>query len=45
LAVFDTSNNIFTIITCPLEGDVDGDCAVDFYDFAALASDWLQSAP
>ncbi len=45
LAVFDTSAAVFTIIICPLEGDVDGDCAVDFYDFAALASDWLQSAP
>lgn len=45
LNVYDTSDAFFTIYTCPLEGDVDGDCAVDFYDFATMASDWLQSAP
>ncbi|MBN2020671.1 MAG: hypothetical protein JW749_10665 [Sedimentisphaerales bacterium] len=44
LAVFDTSNAVFTIFQCLLDGDVDGDCAVDFYDFAILAEDWLQSA-
>jgi hypothetical protein len=45
LAVFDTSNAIFTIYQCPLGGDIDGNCSVDFFDFAAIASDWLQSAP
>ncbi len=42
LAVFDTSNAVFTIYECPLEGDLDGNCSVDFYDFSILASDWLQ---
>jgi hypothetical protein len=42
LAVFDTSNAVFTIYPCPLEGDLDGDCSVDFYDLAVLASEWLQ---
>lgn len=42
LTVFDTSNAVFTIYRCPLEGDLDADCVVDFYDFAILASDWLQ---
>jgi len=42
LAVFDTSNAVFTIYECPLEGDLDGNCAVNFFDLAILASDWLQ---
>jgi hypothetical protein len=42
LTVFDTSDVVFTIYRCPLEGDIDDDCAVDFYDLAILASDWLQ---
>jgi hypothetical protein len=45
LAVFDASDAVFTIYRCPLEGDVNGNCAVDFYDFAILASDWLQTTP
>jgi hypothetical protein len=40
--IFDASNAVFTIYQCPLEGDIDDDCAVDFYDLAILASDWLQ---
>ncbi|MFZ0033851.1 MAG: hypothetical protein WAK60_02530 [Sedimentisphaerales bacterium] len=43
LTIFDTSNAVFTIYQCPLEGDLNADCAVDFYDFAILASEWLQS--
>lgn len=26
----------------PLDGDINGDCYVDWYDLAALASDWLK---
>jgi hypothetical protein len=42
LAVNDTSNNVFTIYGCPVIGDMDGDCRVNLFDFAIIASYWLQ---
>jgi hypothetical protein len=44
LAVFDTSDTVFTIYQCPLEGDLDGNCKIDLFDFGLMASGWLQSA-
>jgi hypothetical protein len=44
LAVYDISNNIFFIYQCPLDGDLTGDCLIDFSDFAVLANDWLNCA-
>jgi hypothetical protein len=42
-AVSDTSDETFTIFHCQkqLNGDLNGDCYVDFLDFAVLAGDWL----
>jgi len=41
-AVFDMSNTVFTIYQCPLQGDLDGNCSVDLFDFVIIASDWLK---
>ncbi|MHC4425794.1 MAG: metallophosphoesterase family protein [Planctomycetota bacterium] len=43
VAVSDTSDETFTIFQCrkQLNGDLNGDCYVDFLDFAILAGDWL----
>jgi hypothetical protein len=32
-------------LDCPYTSDFDGDCAVDFFDFAKLANSWLQNDP
>jgi len=42
IGIYDTSNGPFTIYHCTLNYDLTGDCFVDFSDFAALASEWLQ---
>jgi len=41
---FDVSDDMFTIFQCqgPLVGDLNGDCYVDFLDFAMLAEQWLR---
>ncbi|MHC4460869.1 MAG: hypothetical protein ACYS6W_15920 [Planctomycetota bacterium] len=40
----DTSDGVFTISRCQTQfvGDLDGDCYVDFRDFAIFALDWLK---
>ncbi|MHC4168973.1 MAG: hypothetical protein ACYSWQ_18635, partial [Planctomycetota bacterium] len=42
-ALSDISDEFFTIFECrrELRGDLNGDCYVDFLDFAILAGDWL----
>lgn len=42
--VSDTSDDVFTIFQClePIPGDSNGDCYVDFRDFAILAEHWLE---
>ena len=44
VTISDTSDETFTIFQCQkqLNGDLNGDCYVDFLDFAILASDWLK---
>jgi len=42
MAVFDTSNAIFTIYECALDGDLTGDCVIDINDFAVMAGFWLE---
>lgn len=42
--VSDSSDLPFKIYPCTLQGDLDGDCAVDMFDFAIMALDWLQCA-
>jgi hypothetical protein len=39
----DTSDGAFTIFRCvnPIAGDLNGDCYVDFKDFAIIAEHWL----
>jgi hypothetical protein len=44
LSVYDTSNAVFTIYQCPLEGDLTGDCIVNLTDFSIMADDWLDCA-
>jgi hypothetical protein len=44
LSVYDTSNAVFTIYQCLLEGDLTGDCIVNLADFAIMADDWLGCA-
>ncbi|MHC4641366.1 MAG: hypothetical protein ACYS32_06950 [Planctomycetota bacterium] len=41
--VNDMSNTVFTIFQCrgPIAGDLNGDCYVDWKDFASFASTWL----
>jgi hypothetical protein len=43
-AVYDTSNAVFTLYGCELEGDVTGDCAIDLDDLAVMAGAWLDCA-
>ena len=42
--VNDTSDDVFTIFQCQVEyaADLDGNCYVNFYDFALFATDWLE---
>ena len=42
--VYDTSDDVFTIFKCleRFAGDLNGDCQVDFYDFALFSQDWLK---
>ena len=42
--IYDTSDDVFTIFQCvvPIQGDLNGDCYVDFKDFAIVARDWLK---
>lgn len=42
--VWDSSNSPFKIYRCTLDGDLNGDCAVDMVDLAIMALDWLQCA-
>jgi len=44
LAIYDTSNDVFFIYLCVLEGDLTGDCIVNLNDFAVFADDWLDCA-
>ena len=41
-ALFDTSDDVFTIYECTLFYDLDGDCWVTMTDFALFASEWLE---
>jgi hypothetical protein len=43
-AITDTSDDMFTIIKCSrlIPSDLNKDCYVDLYDFAAFAEDWLK---
>ncbi len=38
----DASDSVFTIYTCTLVSDLDGDCCVDIKDLVILADSWLQ---
>lgn len=42
--VSDTSDDVFTTFQCvnPIQGDLNGDCYVDFRDFAIVAEQWLK---
>jgi len=42
--IYDTSDKVFTIFQCtnPIQGDLNGDCYVDFRDFAIVAEQWLK---
>jgi hypothetical protein len=40
--VNDTSDAVFTIYRCTLAYDLNGDCYVDFYDFALMALEWQE---
>jgi hypothetical protein len=44
--VCDTSDKVFTIFQCRgnFAGDLNGDCYVDFLDFAIMSGDWLKCA-
>lgn len=42
--VFDTSDAVFSVYQCGLEGDVTGDCRVNLDDFVLMASSWLECA-
>jgi len=41
--VYDVSDRPFSIARClrKFQGDLDGDCCVDFADLAILLSEWL----
>jgi hypothetical protein len=41
-AVYDVSDATFTIFQCPLAADLTGDCMVNFFDLAIMASFWAQ---
>lgn len=40
-AVSDVSDQPFSVYLCDLTGDTNGDCIVDMFDLARLASEWL----
>ena len=40
-AVYDTSDAVFTLYECDVEGDVTGDCTINLNDLAAIAAAWL----
>jgi len=42
LSVYDTSNAVFTIYECVLDGDLTGDCVIDMADFSVMATSWLE---
>jgi len=42
LGVYDISYTAFTIYGCSVDGDITGDCVVDMFDLALMASYWLQ---
>lgn len=42
LNVHDTSDALFKIYICEIEGDSTGDCIIDMYDLAVIAESWLQ---
>jgi hypothetical protein len=44
LSVYDTSNEVFTIYECTLDGDLDSDCEITMADFAIMAAEWLECA-
>lgn len=39
--VYDTSNGVFFVYECLLEGDLTGDCIINMADFAVMAASWL----
>lgn len=41
LAVYDTSDAVFTIYECFLDGDLTGDCEINISDLAVVAASWL----
>lgn len=41
-SVSDTSDAPFTTYICKLDYDLNGDCFVDMFDFAFIASEWLK---
>jgi len=42
-SIYDESDSTFQIFVCTLKYDLDGNCIVDFKDFALLISEWLKS--
>lgn len=44
LNIYDTTDGLFTIYECLLDGDLTGDCFININDFAIMASYWLQEA-
>ena len=44
LNVYDTTDGLFTVYECALDGDLNGDCFINMNDFAIMASYWLQEA-
>ena len=42
LGIYDTNDEVFSIYECSLDGDLTGDCVVNFVDFAIMALNWLQ---
>ena len=44
LSAYDVSDAAFSVYKCSLPGDITGDCSIDMFDLALMASDWLQCA-
>jgi hypothetical protein len=44
LSAYDVSDTAFSIYRCLLPGDITGDCSIDMFDLALMASDWLRCA-
>jgi hypothetical protein len=44
LNVYDTTDGVFTIYECILDGDLNGDCFINMNDLAIIALYWLQEA-